>query len=212
MDKLEALDRLDDAQSQLMKVHAWLENLKLSGLAFPDFPLYGQQWYPWKSLILGYGTSTIGGYGCVVTSAAMIVSHALGYRVTPGDVNAEMKKVGGFVPGTGLFYFAKLEEAFPGSVQLSHIKSCIDIPAPIDEIDTWLSAGAYVIVRVDFNPHQSGVQSHYIPLISGTGDTFYWAHDTWIGGMTTIPHAYAEAEDWDAARTIYKAVFYSKAP
>lgn len=209
MDKLEALDRLDDAQSQLLQVHAWLERQQVSPWP-PDFPIYGQQWQPWCNDKLGYGNLTLGGYGCVVCSAAMIVSDVSGASIIPRDVNQRMKAVGGFVKGTGLFYFSKLTEAFP-SVKYDGIVGCIDIPAPVERINEWLAAGNYVIVRVDFEPRRSGIQSHYLPLFAGSSDTFYYGVDPWIGSPVRLPPAYSERAEWDAARAIYKCVFYSKA-
>jgi len=208
VDKAEALDKLDEAQANLFDIHAWLEMQKPPP-PITNFTIYGQQWHPWRYDRLGYSSHlTIGSWGCVVASAATIVSHATGTELTPRDVNQRMKDVGGFLKGTGLFIFHKLAEAYPilsyDGLYVSRYR-----PAPIERIDDHLAEGGYVIAQVDFNPLRADVQSHYLVLAGSNGNQGYWAVDPWIGGVTTIPPAYAEKGDWDAARTIYRTVFYS---
>ena len=43
----------------------------------------------WKDIKLGFGNTTIGGYGCTITCVAMLAG------LTPDDVNARLKNVNG---------------------------------------------------------------------------------------------------------------------
>ena len=55
----------------------------------------------WKSKLLGFDkTSTIGGFGCLLTSFTMCATHYGAPELTPDALNEKMKAVGGFQAGT----------------------------------------------------------------------------------------------------------------
>jgi hypothetical protein len=114
----------------------------------------------WKDKLLGFDTkSTIGEYGCLLTSISMVVNY-FGYEETPDTLNEKMKAVGGF---QGAFIIpAKIPAALPGMLYRNYVQ-CYEHPAPLTEIDAALSAERPVIVEIDRSP-SSGVQSHWVVI------------------------------------------------
>ena len=114
----------------------------------------------WKDTLLGFSTSvTIGKWGCLLTSATMVVN-GLGFKETPQTMNEKMRGVGGF--NGAAFFPAYVPAAFPGVVYSDYI-DCEKVPAPLDRIDSALAAGKPVIVCVDWN-RDAGIQTHWVVL------------------------------------------------
>jgi SH3-like domain-containing protein len=114
----------------------------------------------WKDALLGFSPSvTIGSWGCLLTSTAMVVN-GLGFQETPQTMNAKMRSVGGF--NGAAFFPSYVPAAFPGVVYVDYV-DCEKSPAPLARIDSALEAGKPVIVCVDWNP-QAGVQTHWVVL------------------------------------------------
>lgn len=64
----------------------------------------------WASQKLGFGTVTIGGYGCTITALAMLLG------TTPDIVNEKLKSVNGFAGSTkNLVVWSAIDKAFPGA-------------------------------------------------------------------------------------------------
>ena len=139
---------------------------------------FSQQDPKWKARLLGADTeSTIGGYGCLLTSLSMVCS-AYGIEVPPDQLNDKMRAAGGF---QGAFLMpAYMGQAVPGMRQTNYIE-CQNQPAPLAEIDAYLAAGKPVIVEVDYSPN-AGLQNHWIVLTAKQGDD-YTLLDPW-----TYPH------------------------
>ena len=136
--------------------------------------LFSQQDPRWKGDLLGTDkSSTIGSYGCLLTSMAM-VSSAYGFNVTPEQLNAQMRQAGGFQGAFVMPVF--ISKAVPGMRQVNYIE-CPNQPAPLAEIDSYLAAGKPVIVEVDYSPN-AGIQNHWIVLTSKKGDD-YIVQDPW---------------------------------
>lgn len=122
----------------------------------------------WKDTPLGNQSSeTIGSWGCLLTSMTMALNGA-GYQETPATVNEKMKSKGGFQGA--LVLPAVLPTLFPNLVYRGFV-ACEDNPAPIQQIDTALTAGKPVIVQVDWNP-QAGVQTHWVVLKDKKGSDY----------------------------------------
>jgi len=123
----------------------------------------------WKDDPLGNQTTeTIGTWGCLLTSITMMLN-GVGYEETPETVNDKLKKAGGFdgallIPSVVPYLFPK--------VTYRTYEPCDNRPAPVAQIDTALSAGKPVIVCVDWNPKQSGVQTHWVLLKERKGDNY----------------------------------------
>jgi hypothetical protein len=121
----------------------------------------------WKNIKLGNSNETIGGWGCLLTSATMMLN-SMGYNETPETVNEKMKANGGF---QGAFFIPSvLPYVFP-NVQYKSMQPCESFPAPVGLIDTAVAAGKPVILQVDWNK-QAGIQTHFVLVKEKKGDDY----------------------------------------
>ncbi len=128
----------------------------------------------WKDNKLGLDrTSTIGKYGCLLTSMTM-VANGFGANETPASLNDKMKAVGGFIDD--LIIPGAMPSVVP-QVRYAKRIQCNNPPAPLGEIDAALAAGLPVIIKVDYSPI-SGVQDHWIVLVDKQGSD-YIIQDPW---------------------------------
>ena len=111
----------------------------------------------WKNVKLGNSAETIGGWGCLMTSATMLLN-AIGYNETPETVNDKMKRAGGF---QGAFFIPSVMPYIWPNCVYRDMQSCESYPAPISQIDQAIAAGKPVILQVDWN-QQAGVQTHFV--------------------------------------------------
>lgn len=136
----------------------------------------------WKDKPLGLATdagSTIGLFGCLLTSLAM-VANAFGADETPDSLNEKMKAANAF---QGPWVRAHLiGSALPG-VRYARNVECRDTPAPLADIDASLAAGKPVIVQVDYSP-DPGVQDHWIVVYAKQGED-YLIRDPWQGAKSS---------------------------
>jgi hypothetical protein len=127
----------------------------------------------WKNKPLGFDKITIGNYGCLMTSMTMVANY-YGFNETPDTVNEKMKAVQGFQ--SALIIPAAFPAALPGVVYRNFI-NCENSPAPMAEIDAFLTQGKPVIVEVDYAPNP-GIQNHWIVLYEKRGND-YLLRDPW---------------------------------
>jgi peptidase C39-like protein len=128
----------------------------------------------WKTILLGFDkTSTIGGYGCLLTSFAMVASHYGAADLTPAKLNDKMKTVGGFEAGTAYIIGGMLGSVVPGFTV--EYRPARGIPAPLKDIDAALVDNRPVIVEVDWSPN-AGLQTHYMVAYAKNG-TDYLVYD-----------------------------------
>lgn len=132
----------------------------------------------WQDKALGFATdpgSTIGKFGCLLTSLAM-VANASGADETPDTLNEKMKTAQAF---QGPWVRAhQIGAAVPGLRYARNVE-CRDVPAPLADIDGSLAAGRPVIVQVDYSP-DPGVQDHWIVIYAKQGND-YLIRDPWRG-------------------------------
>ncbi len=122
----------------------------------------------WKDVPLGAsGESTIGKWGCLLTSATMMLN-GIGYDETPATVNDKMKANGGFQGS--LFIPSVLPYIWPNCVYRD-MQNCETTPAPIAQIDAAVAAGKPVILQVDWNK-QVGLQTHFVLVKEKKGDDY----------------------------------------
>jgi peptidase C39-like protein len=122
----------------------------------------------WKSKLLGLDpTSTIGGFGCLLTSLTMVATY-YGFNETPASLNDKLKAAHGFEGPMLLGY--QVSAVLPGVVYRGYVMAH-DHPAPLDQIDTWLAAGKPVIIEVDWSP-QAGIQTHYMCCYAKQGNDY----------------------------------------
>lgn len=108
----------------------------------------------WKNKILGTGNTTIGNYGCTITSLSMILG------VTPDVMNQKLLAVNGYAessPGVkNLVIWAKIAEAFPGTqVRRVYSYNNDDVKANVPN----------VLVEVDGKP--IGGYRHWVVYVGG---------------------------------------------
>ncbi|HLO15883.1 MAG TPA: C39 family peptidase [Anaerolineales bacterium] len=121
----------------------------------------------WKNVKLGNSAETIGGWGCLLTSATMMLN-GIGYNETPETVNEKMKKAGGF---QGAFFIPSVLPYIWPNCAYRDMQSCESYPAPIAQIDAAVAAGKPVILQVDWNK-QVGVQTHYVLVKEKKGNDY----------------------------------------
>jgi hypothetical protein len=137
----------------------------------------------WSSQQLGFGAvdSTIGNYGCVVTSLTMLVN-GHGFNETPGSLNDRLKSLGPNVGYTGetrnLMVWDALRLALPG-MRFADRVDCMNVPAPMDKINATLNANKAVVVQLDMAPQQGFFSQHWVLLYARDGDE-YLIHDPWL--------------------------------
>ncbi|MCS6993986.1 MAG: C39 family peptidase [Anaerolineales bacterium] len=120
----------------------------------------------WKNKLLGFDkTSTIGSYGCLLTSFTMCATHYGADDLTPDTLNEKMKAVGGFQAGTAFIIGGALGSVVPG-MSVDYRKG-----APLTEIDASLAQGRPVIIEADWSP-QAGLQTHYMVVYAKDGDDY----------------------------------------
>jgi hypothetical protein len=122
----------------------------------------------WKNIKLGTSNETIGSWGCLLTSATMMLN-GIGYNETPDSVNEKMKKAGGFLQGS-LFIPSVMPRIWPNCIYLDMV-ACENSPAPLAQIDAALAAGKPVILQVDWNK-QAGIQTHFVLVKDKKGNDY----------------------------------------
>jgi hypothetical protein len=177
-----------------------------------DFVLMSQRDPRWRYVKLGYGNTTIGSYGCVITSLAMALTHAYGREITPEEVNNRLKDVGGYTGSNkNLVIWKKVTEAFP-EFKYRTAGHYVTIAAPVERIDAALDRGDYVLIRVDSNLNTTGIDHHWTLITGGNSDK-YTIGDPWPlpdnQMPLTIPSAYTKP-GWTPARAIFSVVIFSK--
>jgi hypothetical protein len=121
----------------------------------------------WKNTKLGNSSETIGGWGCLLTSATMMLN-GIGYNETPETVNEKMKKAGGF---QGAFFIPSVLPFVWPNCAYRDMQPCESAPAPISQIDAAVAQGKPVILQVDWNK-QAGIQTHFVLVKEKKGDDY----------------------------------------
>jgi hypothetical protein len=171
----------------------------------PDVTPLSQMDPRWKDKLLGFdSSSTIGSYGCLMTSMTMVANY-YGFSETPDTVNEKMKAAKGFQGP--LIMPAMFPVAFPGMIYRNFIQ-CQNQPAPITEIDAYLAQGKPVIIEVDYSPN-AGLQNHWIVLYGKQGSDYLlrdpYPYPTVTAPVTLMTSRYKFAGD---PSKIIRAVVY----
>jgi len=124
----------------------------------------------WKATPLGFDkASTIGAYGCLLTSMTMCATHYGAADLTPATLNDKMKAIGGFQAGTAFIIGWMIGNIVPG-MKLDY-RNCGGSPAPLAEIDNHLAMNLPVIIEADYSP-SAGVQTHYMVAYAKDGSDY----------------------------------------
>jgi hypothetical protein len=122
----------------------------------------------WENTVMGHGqTETIGRFGCLLTSMAMVGNY-FGGNETPASLNQKLKDNNGF-QGPWVRAF-RISSVFSGVNYQRHIE-CNGQPAPMADIDAALAAGSLAVVRVDNSP-APGIQSHWVVIHQKAGNDY----------------------------------------
>lgn len=175
---------------------AWVKRDWGGGLI--ETPLFSQLDPRWRYKKLGTSNSTIGSYGCTLTSVAMVCAY-YGKQTNPDLLNQAMIRANGY-ENQNLWRWWVLPAIYP-DILLNEFINCESTPAPLTLIDTRLASGIPVIVKVDYYPG-GAVQQHWI-LLCGKQDDDYIAADPISGTRILFREKYG-----DPARYIFRVVTY----
>jgi hypothetical protein len=174
-----------------------------------EYTIFDQRDPRWADVKVGFSTRyTMGGYGCLVTCVAMMVTHHLGIEVTPPMANDKLKEVGGFTGAN--MYWAKVCEAWPFLSKAGHWRYPYPKNGRPERIDTALDAEHYVIMEVDMVPATARADQHFVLVKDKLGDGVYSILDPWHAGEFEFPPAYCRA-GWKAEHGIFQLTVYSAA-
>lgn len=174
---------------------------------------YSQTDPQWKSNLLGFdSTSTIGGYGCLLTSMAMVATGYGASGLTPAALNDKMKAINGFQAGTAFLIGWMVGNVVPG-MSLDYRSS--GGSAPLAEIDANLAQGNPAIIEVDWSP-QAGVQTHYMVAYAKSGSDYLvydpYPYPTSSGQIKLSTSKYASVAGSSDPAKIITGVFFTKGP
>jgi hypothetical protein len=127
---------------------------------------YGQRDPRWRDEKLGTSNVTIGGFGCAVTSAAMLCEY-VGVKVNPSQLNTWLIENNGFSKGN-LLDWKVLNKFTNNKLTFAGMKS------------TWQDKWPQ-IAEVDLVPHDSDFDQHFVLQISSA-----WCFDPWENRVRKI--------------------------
>lgn len=166
-----------------------------------SMPHYSQRDPRWSSIKLGTSSVTIGGYGCLITAASMMVNY-FGKMSDPKKMNEDLLRVGGYYKDN-LFIFDKINDIYPDIVL-----DDVWVPTVSDDvssrIDVALETKRPVIVMVDYNIATDLLDQHWV-IIVGKNENGYVIVDPIDGVEKLFTEKYGNPEDH-----IYKIATYSK--
>src|SRR5512145_909968 len=160
----------------------------------------------WKNINLGFSNdSTIGAYGCAMTSVCMWLS-GFGYPETPDTLNANLKQRGGFVQDA--IIWSAVSTIYP-KIRYKNLVLCRDTDAPLEVIAGAIAAGQPVILEVDSSP-KPGLQTHWVVAYAKIYKDFLifytWPYPTEQGKDISLMARYSQGKE--LKRSITAAVFY----
>jgi len=175
---------------------------------------YSQTDPQWRNHLLGFDkSSTIGGFGCLLTSMAMSASHYGATNLSPAVLNEKMKSINGFQAGTAFIIGWMIGNVVPG-MSLDY-RACQGVSAPLAEIDANLAQGRPVIIEVDWSP-QPGVQTHFMLAYAKSGSD-YLVYDPYpfpvtSGQIKLSASKYATVAGTTDPAKIISGVFFTRGP
>lgn len=160
----------------------------------------------WKTTRLGFSsTSTIGEFGCALTSVAIYLS-GFGCPETPQTLNEKLKQRGGFLQDA--IVWAAVSSLYP-KVRFKNLIICRDTDAPIQSIGDATAAGQPVLLEVDSSP-RAGLQTHWVVAYQKVGKDFLildpWPYPTEDDKDISLMSRYSHGKE--LKRAITAAVWY----
>ncbi len=165
------------------------------------YHLYSQRDPRWRNMFIGHSRSTMGRYGCLVTSIAMMVG------VTPIEANRRLTQAGliGYPTCMACLNSFSLRRAFPYVAAL-HLSPRWSDPVPSQELErlrSHLAVGGPAIIEVDINTRTLPLDQHFV-LGVGIEDESIIIHDPWDGMRRTLVPTYGK----DEAIAVWRFVLY----
>jgi len=188
------------AVGQIRQVADRLEELVGMG----PFPLYSQRDPEWAKDALGpdAGGGTMGGAGCAVTCAAMLMT-AHGMAITPGELNRLLTQRGGFSAKAGGGPRNQLRWEFVPEVcpALKYYgrRDWTYHSADVAEMRAVMLLRGPVVAQVDFDPKDRDVDEHYVILLEWLGPDDLAIADPWTGERVGLVERYWNAT-WNGSR------------
>ncbi len=153
--------------------------------------LLGQRDSEYNLVRLGFGTGTIGQYGCVLSSIAMGL-RLNGWELSPIDVNNNLKSVNGFTGDTkNLIVWTALNNAFKGIIEYEQSLNYDTVAAPIDKLKTLLEQGKTVLLRLSAM-NIGGKGDHFVLAYKVEGDNVI-IYDPWYREIALVTKRYTRS-------------------
>lgn len=165
-------------------------------MTFMNIKPLSQQNMRWRNKRLGTSYTTIGGYGCLITCASMLLNW-VGFYTNPAKLNIWLTENGGYYEGN-LFVWKSLKQLLPELTFIAKYSG-----AALEEIDESLAKGMPAIVHVDFYPTTWDFQDHWVLVIGKQGNS-YIINDPKDGKRIKFEDRYG-----DPAKKIYHVSTYS---
>ena len=138
----------------------------------------------WRYNKLGTSNSTIGGYGCLITSVSMMLNY-FGFDTDPARLNRLLIDNGGFYNGN-LFVWNSIPRFYP-PVTFGYRYSY----AALYKIDEQLAQNKPAIIHVDFVPTTPSVEEHWV-LVVGKENGSYIINDPRDGKQLRFEDRYGD--------------------
>lgn len=109
-------------------------------ISLPDTAVYAQKDARWGGDLMGGSGAKMKDEGCLVTATAMALTN-LGYKISPGDLNARLKRNNGYT-GSGLLIWSAIERVTSGKMTARYYSDVNE-----DIIKSCLADGYYPLAR-----------------------------------------------------------------
>lgn len=166
-----------------------------------DVPVFGQgqQGQSWANDQLGTCSLKMKGWGCAVTSAAMVLKY-YGLSTDPGELNSWLKGQNGYAwdslgNGRCNIYWS-VAATRKESITWTGRYDYRNVPADLSKIKTELNNGYPVIAEMCPN-YVPFANSYHFVVITGYSGSTYYISDPWYGDTSSINARYG-----DPARSI----------
>lgn len=145
---------------------------------------YSQRDLRWASKRLGTSSSTIGGYGCLLTCMATLAKY-YGKDTDPDRLNQSLIAIEGFTNGNLYEWYTGVPKIYPDIICTKLKQTPFNLDSRhFTEIDEQLKKGYPVVIEVDFYPDPA-VQMHFVVIIDGSGGE-YTVYDPYYGDLSSL--------------------------
>lgn len=148
-------------------------------------PLFSQRDPKWSKLKLGTGTGTIGDFGCLLVSCAMLAKY-YGKDTNPEQLNKLFIQNNSYANGNLYKWYEGLSKVYSDIELLS----LVDTPDPVSSsqfnlMKNEINEGRPVILQVDFYPATAQPDMHFVLLV-GYDDKNYYVADPFYGDISNL--------------------------